>query len=128
MKHIDNTWRGIGRLGKIHFVFNTYNMAIRGYWFDLIALYDGYNDEFIVVSDLYNVQFTKSSREALHTLFAVFGNNNKNSMINYEELYKHLRDYKENTLDMSLECNCLIRYIHSSNIQGRLNNLIEVKK
>jgi hypothetical protein len=124
--NVDDTWKGVGRLGKLHFVFNTYNMAMQGYWFDLIALYDGCNKQFIVRSDLYNVSFSKSSREALHTLFAVFGNDNKLDMIKWEDLYQGLREYKKTTKELGLLQDFKIFYIHGGNIQERLNDLIEV--
>jgi len=126
-RNVNDTWKGLGRLGKLHFVFNTYNMAIYGYWFDLIAIYDGYNDQIIVVSDLYNVGFVNSSRKALMTLFMTFANNNIISdEFTFETLYKGLRGYISNTKKLGLEKNCTISYIHSTNIQKRLNEIIEV--
>jgi len=116
---VNDTWKGIGRLGKLHFVFNTYNMAMQGHWFDLIAIYDGYNDNFFVVSDLYNRSFNKSSRKALLELFLIFANENKGN-IEYKELYHNLRQYPESTKDIRLERDCSISYIHSSNMQKKI--------
>jgi len=126
-QRINDTWKGIGRLGKFHFVFNTYNMAIRECWFELIALYDGYNDVFLVVSDLYNINFVKSSREALITLFTVFANDAKGNP-EFTNIYQALRKGINSTTELGLDRDCKIKYIHSSNMQKGLSELIEVNK
>jgi len=125
-QRINDSWKGIGKLGKIHFVFNNYNMAIRQSWFEIIAIYDGYKDEFIVVNDLYNIGFVKSSREALTALFAIFSNENKGDT-EYKKLYPILRERVNSTKELGMARDCKISYIHSTNMQKRLSEYIVTK-
>lgn len=118
----NETWLGLGKIGKIHFVYNRYSCAMRSVWFKPIAVYDGYNDQFIVISDFYNNPTNESIRKDMKLLFSIFANDTV-TLENISLIYNN-NNLVTNTEELGLKRKVEIVRVHSNSMSKNLDKYL----